>query len=127
MLTNHELDRFREKLHALRAALDERAPSLRDEASHGAGGEDAGGLSNAPIHLGDVGSQEAEAAVNVGLAENEFAIRRELDDALQRLDDGTFGVCEDCRREIGLERLQAVPYSRLCIRCAERSQRQGRS
>ena len=62
MLTAHQLDEYGKKLHALRANLDGRALSLRDDACHGVGGEDAGGLSNAPIHLGDMGSQEEGAS-----------------------------------------------------------------
>jgi DnaK suppressor protein len=126
MLTADQLDVYRKKLHALRANLDDRAPSLREEACHGAGGEDAGGLSNAPIHLGDLGSQEEGIVVNLGLAANEASLRQEVDEAVLRLDEGTFGMCEACRKEIGSERLEAIPYSRLCIRCAEQSQREGR-
>ena len=125
-MTAHQLDKYRKKLHALRASLDDHVASLRDEVCHGAGGEDAGGLSNAPIHLADLGGQESAAVVNVGLAMNEASLRNEIDEALLRLDAGTFGVCEGCREEIGSERLDAIPYSHLCIHCAERSQREGR-
>jgi RNA polymerase-binding protein DksA len=123
MLTAHQLDEYRERLHAMRASLDERAEALREEASHGAGGEDAGGLSNAPIHLADLGSQEAGAVVNVGLAANEASLRQEIDEALLRLEQGTFGACEMCGNEIGARRLEAIPFARLCIRCAEENQR----
>jgi RNA polymerase-binding transcription factor DksA len=123
MLTAHQLDKYRKQLHQLRADLDARAASLREEACHGAGAEDAGGLSNAPVHLADLGSQEAGAVVNVVLAVNEASLRHDIDEALLRLDEGSFGVCEACRREIGSDRLDAIPYSCLCIDCAERTQR----
>lgn len=116
------LNLCRKKLHALRSRLDARAPRLRDEAFHGAGGESAGDLSNTPIHLADRGSQETEAVVNFALAENESALRQEIEEALLRFDNGTFGICEECRSEIGLDRLEAVPYARLCIRCAKKGQ-----
>ena len=127
MLTTHQLAVCRNKLHSMRADLDSRVASLRDDASHGVGGEDAGGFSNAPIHIADLASQESEAVVNVGLAHNEAVLRQEIDEALLRFEEGTFGVCEECRNAIALARLEAVPYSRLCIRCAERSQQDGRS
>jgi RNA polymerase-binding protein DksA len=47
-------------------------------------------------------------------------LRANLDDvehALRRMDDGTYGTCERCGREIALERLEAVPFARLCIEC----------
>lgn len=125
-MTAHQLEEYGKKLHELRATLDGRAPSILDEACHGAGAEDARGLSNARIHLGDLGSQQAATVVNVGLAMNEATRRQEIEDAFFRLDHGIFGFCEGCEREIGSERLEALPYSRLCIRCAERQQREGR-
>jgi RNA polymerase-binding protein DksA len=106
----------------MRSRLDERAAELRDEACHTSGGDNVGDLSNAPIHQADRGDQEAETVVNLLLAENEAALRQEIDEALLRLDEGTFGICEECRRDIDSERLKAIPYSRLCIRCAKRKQ-----
>jgi RNA polymerase-binding protein DksA len=123
MLNKQQLEKFRTKLHDMRANLDARVDSIRDEAAHGAGGEAAGGLSNTPIHLGDLGTQEAGAAVNIGLAENEANIRLEIDEALQRFDEGKYGVCESCGKEIVHARLEALPYARWCIRCAETHQK----
>src|ERR1051325_10061311 len=122
MLTAHQLDHYRVKLHRLRADLDARVAQLRDEACHGAAGENAADLSNAPRHLADVGNQEAEAVVNLGLAVSEAARRQEIDEALARLDAGEFGVCEACTSAIDRARLEALPYARLCVRCAEESQ-----
>ena len=47
---------------------------------------------------------------------------RELEAALARLEEGAFGVCERCREEIPGRRLKALPWTRLCLRCAERRQ-----
>jgi DnaK suppressor protein len=117
-----QLDKYQEKLHALRGRLDARAPELRDEAFHGAGGESTGDLSNAPIHQADRAGQEVEAMVNLGLAENEAVLRQQIEEALRRLDEGTFGLCEECLASINAERLDAIPYASLCIRCAKRRQ-----
>jgi DnaK suppressor protein len=56
------------------------------------------------------------------LMENEGRILVEINDALPRIEQGTFGRCENCRREIPKERLEAVPYARYCIRCARELQ-----
>lgn len=58
--------------------------------------------------------------------ENEGRILVEINDALARIEQGTFGRCENCRREIPKERLEAVPYTRYCIRCARELQIAGR-
>ena len=89
---------YRDKLHALRRRLDMLAPELREEALHGVGGESTGDLSTAPIHQADRASQETEAAVSLGLAENEAELRQQVEAALRRLDEGTFGICGVPRR-----------------------------
>jgi DnaK suppressor protein len=122
MLSAHQLNTFRHMLHELRAGLDARLPSLRAEAFHSAGGEDTGEPSAAPTHLADVGDQELNAVVNVGLAANEANLRQEIDAALARLEDGHFGICEQCGREITRDRLEALPYAAMCIGCAEKNQ-----
>src|SRR5579863_1383507 len=95
-----QVNALREKLHALRSRLDERAPELRDEAFHGAGGESTGDLSNAPIHQADRAGQETEAVVNLGLAANEATLRQQVEDALVRLEAGSFGICARCHADI---------------------------
>jgi DnaK suppressor protein len=48
-------------------------------------------------------------------------LRQQVDEALLRLEGGTFGACEDCGGKIAHDRLDALPYARLCIRCAKRT------
>ena len=121
MSRSTKFSRYREELHAMRHRLDEQEATLRSEACQGAEGEN-GDLSNAPIHAAERGSQETEAVVRAGLAENEATLRREVEDALLRLDAGTFGICEGCCSKIDSDRLEAVPYARMCIQCAKRGQ-----
>jgi DnaK suppressor protein len=46
-----------------------------------------------------------------------------LEEALNRFEEGTYGICEVCRREIGAQRLEALPQARLCIECAQKAGR----
>lgn len=57
------------------------------------------------------------------LSDTERRLMLEIDDALDRLQRGTFGACEACPRNIGIQRLRAVPWARLCIECAELEER----
>jgi RNA polymerase-binding transcription factor DksA len=118
MFSAAELRQWREVLLKLRDRLDADSAQIRAEATHGSGGESAGGLSNRPIHLGDLGSQEAEEAATIGMAENEAALVREVEDALTRLRENRFGICESCGESIPRPRLAALPYARFCISCA---------
>lgn len=118
MLTHRELEQFKKTLRQMRARFDARVDQLREDALTSTGGESAGGISNAPIHLADLGTQESVEVVNIGLAENEASMRREIDAALDRIEAGSYGTCEECEQEINPERLEAIPYARYCIQCA---------
>ena len=57
------------------------------------------------------------------LSDTERRLMIEIDDALKRFEDGGFGDCSNCGAAIGLRRLEAVPWARYCIDCAERDER----
>jgi RNA polymerase-binding transcription factor DksA len=76
-----------------------------------------------PVHPADLGTDNDEEEVALDLLENEEQILVEINDALGRIEQGTFGRCENCQQEISRERLDALPYARYCIRCAQKLQR----
>jgi RNA polymerase-binding transcription factor DksA len=84
----------------------------------GTGGDAGGDLSNAPMHLGDLGSEQYIQELGATLLENEREIRLEIVEALRRIDAGTYGRCENCGREIPEERLEILPYTRYCTTCS---------
>ena len=110
---------FRRQLEELRKRLRSVASAAVDEALRPSGGQANGELSNAPFHLGDGGSEEFAQDLSAALAENEAYLHQEVDDALTRLNEGLFGVCENCRENIVHERLEAMPYVRYCTKCAD--------
>jgi hypothetical protein len=57
--------------------------------------------------------------MNTTLLENEQFITSESREALRRMDEGTYGKCESCGQIIAKERLEAIPYARFCVKCAE--------
>lgn len=69
-------------------------------------------------HPADTGSELYELERDTGIAMNLEATLSNIDEALERLDRGEYGVCERCRRPIPLARLQAIPYAKLCVECA---------
>jgi RNA polymerase-binding transcription factor DksA len=76
-------------------------------------------LSDAPMHLGDLGTEEYAFKLNATLFEQENHILAEVIDALARIDQGTFGRCENCGQAIPDGRLETVPYARYCVPCTE--------
>jgi DnaK suppressor protein len=75
-------------------------------------------LSNMPIHMADLGTDSYEIDNIIGLMDSERRILTEIDDALGRIEDGTYGICEGRGEPIPKERLKAIPWARYCVGCA---------
>ncbi|MCU0722621.1 MAG: TraR/DksA family transcriptional regulator [Planctomycetes bacterium] len=82
----------------------------------------SGDLSHMPIHMADVSADNYEQEITMGLIETEEREMREIEGALKRIDDGSFGVCEACNGEIKAARLKAIPNARLCIKCKQKEE-----
>lgn len=76
-------------------------------------------LSNMPIHMADVGTDNFEQEFTLGLIESERLILREIQEALARVDEGTFGICIGTGKAIGRVRLEAVPWTKYCMDYAQ--------
>jgi len=118
-MSTAELASYRRKLLALRDRLAGDVSSLADEALNSED-EASGNLSHVPLHMADLGTYERE--LTLGLLENQEEILEEIAAALGRIEQGTFGHCEDCRKAIPKDRLHALPYARYCVKCAQRLQ-----
>lgn len=68
-------------------------------------------------HPADLGSETFEREKDLALWNNTHELLQRINEALDHMDKGIYGVCEDCGREIDPERLEAVPYTTLCIHC----------
>ena len=67
-----------------------------------------------------LGTDNFEESLSLDLLENQDRILDEVNDALARIDEGTFGRCENCGQEISIRRLNALPYARHCVACAKK-------
>lgn len=68
-------------------------------------------------HPADLGSETFEREKDLALWNNAHEILQRLDEALDHMEKGVYGICEDCGREIDVQRLEALPYTTLCIHC----------
>jgi len=108
-----DLGVYRQRLEEERARLEDARASLEHTDSLG---EETGDLAiGAGDHLADSASETYMRELDDGLGENAEHVLSEIDAALRRIDDGTFGTCEVCGRPIDEERLEALPYATLCI------------
>jgi DnaK suppressor protein len=123
MLKPAEIASFQERLTSMMKRLRGDLGQLREEAFQTTGGEASGSLSDLPFHLADLGSRQAEEDLTLDLVGNEEQMLIEIDAALTRIEEGKFGCCESCHQEIARERLEALPYSRYCVACAQKREK----
>ena len=123
-MTKADLDSYRDLLVSLRSRLNGDVTHLSDEALRSTGGEASGSLSNAPLHMADLGTDNFEQEFTLNLLQNEEQLLEEIAAALDRINQGKFGLCEECQTGIPKARLQAVPYARYCVDCARKLEKQ---
>src|SRR6187200_3436983 len=114
-----DLKKYRNVLEALSLRVRSDTNGMVEQVRSGTSGNGNSDLSNAPFHLGDMGTDEFLYDMNATLLENEQYIVAEAREALNRLDNGSYGVCESCGQSITPARLEAIPYTRFCVKCAE--------
>ncbi len=124
-LTDKDLREFTELLLRKRAELCGDIERLTSEALSSKG-QGQGDHSAMPIHMADLGSDNWEQEFTLGLVANEQALVREIDEALDRIEAGTYGVCLGTRRMISKARLRAKPWAKYCITYA-RAREEGRA
>ncbi len=115
--TKEELEHFKQRL------LEEKAKILKDieaEASSTQSPETVNG------DLADYAEVYLDNRTLHKLSETQIKILDMIDDALSKIEDGTYGICSVCGREIGKERLEAIPYASKCVECKNREERRKR-
>jgi DnaK suppressor protein len=75
----------------------------------------------------DLASEERDREINFILSDRERVKIKQIDDALARMDEGAYGVCESCGLEVAEERLEAMPFTRLCRDCQQDQEREAKS
>ena len=108
---------YKKLLLSLREKLVGKVDYMQEEALKKSRQDASGDLSNVPIHMADVGTDNYERELMIELIQNGEDGVRNIDDALERIEEGTFGICDACEKKINKERLKAVPYASLCINC----------
>src|SRR5213592_2615892 len=68
----------------------------------------------------DQSSQESDLHVRLALKQTDSKLQRAIEEAILRIDNGVYGICTDCEEEIAAVRLEAVPWTRVCIKCKEK-------
>jgi RNA polymerase-binding transcription factor DksA len=118
-MNKNDLGKLHRQLQELASRVRTDAAALVEQTHTSSGGNGGSELSNAPFHLGDMGTEEYLYDLNTTLLANEQYIVSEARAALRRMDEGSYGTCENCAQPIAKARLEAIPYTRYCVKCAE--------
>ncbi len=102
---------IRKRLVAERATLRGDVEYLEDATRQQ---HDDAGMGN---HIADEATDIMIRERDMALQDNTEDLLAKIDDAIERIDDGTYGTCQRCGKEINPERLEALPYARYCIEC----------
>ena len=111
-----DVDHFRETLEAERKRIQDALQYLHAETPDG--GEDESQESRLDNHFADSASVTYDREMDYSLEENSEQLLDAIDRALKRIEDGTYGKCANCGKDIPVERLEAIPYAEYDIDCA---------
>jgi DnaK suppressor protein len=104
----------RERLLALRARLQGDMTQMENSALN----HDHSRTTSMPTDMAELGSGNFDQELTLSLLGNEKDALDQIDGALERIEGGTFGQCEQCGGKISKSRLEAIPYAAQCVRCA---------
>jgi DnaK suppressor protein len=113
-LTAAEVEKFRQMLVTKRNEILGNVTVMEDETLK----KERSELSSMPFHMADAGSDNFEQEFALDLMDSEKKMLVEINDALRRIDEGAFGICEGNGESIPKARLNAIPWARFCVVCA---------
>ena len=118
-MTKKDLKLFKELLLKKKTELAKGIDHIANDALKTSQRESAGDLSAYSLHMADMATDNYDREFSLGLADNEQKILNRINEALERIDEDTYGLCELCEKKISKIRLKAVPYAELCVPCQE--------
>lgn len=115
---------YKGKLFALRDELFSQVKDLSENNLMRSQKDMSGDISGHSLHMADVAGDFYEREFNLGLMSNEKRTIFEIDAALKRIEDKSYGTCSMCEEPIAKIRLNAIPYARYCKKCQEKLEKE---
>ena len=119
-------DKFKNLLLTEREKITGEISRLSEDTLSSSQRDSSGDLSGYALHMADVGTDTFQRDIQLGLVSKEQDILYKVDEALRRIEDGTYGKCESCGEPIKESRLKAVPFATLCVPCQEKDEAVGK-
>lgn len=125
-LNKKDLERFKKILQTARQKIAGDLQHLENDSLNTNQRDASGDLSGYSFHMADMATDNFDREFLLSLATNEQQSLNMIDVALRKMDEGTYGICEECSKAISQKRLVAMPHARLCIKCQELEEKKKR-
>ncbi len=125
-LTKKDLERFKKILQEARQKFARDLQHLEGDSLNTSQRDASGDLSGYSYHMADMATDNFDREFTLGLASNEQQSLNLIDQALRKIEEGNYGICEECKKPISQKRLTAMPHARLCIKCQELEEKKKR-
>lgn len=112
-LKKSDIERFKKRLLELKSQYTQLVRHVSEEVK---APEDAKGYSQ---HQADEGTDDFDRSISLQVSDEEFKILRQIDRALEKIEENTYGVCDISGDEISLPRLEAIPYATMTVKAQE--------
>jgi DnaK suppressor protein len=122
-MAGRDLKYFKKSLLVLKEDLTDQIKHIYDDTLKKSQKDASGDISGYTLHMADVATDTYDREFSLGLATNGQEVLYEIADALKKIEDKSFGFCEQCNKPISKTRLKAIPYTRTCLKCKESSER----
>ena len=122
-LTAEEIEHFKQMLLEKRQEILSSVQEIEDEALKKSRLDASGDLSSMPIHMADLGTDNFQQEFSLELMDGERKLLTEIDDALTRIEEGTYGICQGSGKQIPRARLEAQPWARYSVEYAEQMEK----
>ncbi len=119
--TNPKFDGYKKLLLNIKEKITGDIRNLSDD-NKGSSNDRGGDVSGHALHMADVATDMYDREFTLGLAANERELLYQVDEALMRVQEGTYGICIVCKKSIPVTRLKALPHAKLCLKCQEKSE-----
>ncbi|MFH2137021.1 MAG: TraR/DksA C4-type zinc finger protein [Candidatus Omnitrophota bacterium] len=118
-MNKNESKEFKQKLIDLRGKVTEEIKHLGENGINKSQREASGDLSAYTFHMADVASDSYDRELSWDRVSGEQKVLYLIDEALKKIEEGNYGVCESCSGKIKKERLKAIPHCKLCLKCKQ--------
>lgn len=121
-----DLDSYKEKLFNLKDDVLAQIRDISQDTLMKSQKDMSGDFSGYGIHMADVATDNYERDFNLKLVSSERDIVVEIDQAIKRIEEKTYGICNMCKKDIKISRLNALPHAEYCRKCKEKKEKESK-